>query len=214
MLAGKVYFIERPILCDTVATVCLTACVTALFSIGGISFNRYLHICHPNLYLVIFRGKNNVLLCILFWFCGFGLSLPGLLGWTDNVYDHKMLECIWNRLHSLSFTIFFSTCIVAAPVCIISFRYISIKNVIGNVSRYYMHSDDCSRFIYTHIVLSVRKLTNCYSWNNMSPLHTGNCYDNINSRYYYFYMTSRASTRESATVVEVFRRRIFRNDIS
>lgn len=50
MLAGKPYFDARPALCDAIATVCLTACVTALFSIGGISFNRYLHICHPDLY--------------------------------------------------------------------------------------------------------------------------------------------------------------------
>ena len=37
-----------------------------------------------------------------------------------------MLECIWNRLHSRSFTIFFSTVIVAAPVVVISYSFVRI----------------------------------------------------------------------------------------
>ena len=37
-----------------------------------------------------------------------------------------MLECIWNRLHSRSFTIFFSTFIVATPVVVISYSFIRI----------------------------------------------------------------------------------------
>ncbi len=47
---GKPFFDVRPGLCDVVATVCLTACVAALFSIGGVSFNRYVHICHHGQY--------------------------------------------------------------------------------------------------------------------------------------------------------------------
>ena len=76
----------------------------------------------------VFNLRVNILLCISFWFVGIGMSLPGLVGWTDNVYDHKMLECIWNRTHSLSYTIFFSACVVFTPVAIISFSYIKIYN--------------------------------------------------------------------------------------
>ena len=126
LIEGHNYFTERPVLCDTISTLCLTACVNALFSIGGISFNRYLNICHTNLYSKIFSPKKNILFCLSFWCVGIILSLPALVGWTQNVYDHKMLECIWNRLHSKSFTIFFSAFIVATPVAIITYSFVRI----------------------------------------------------------------------------------------
>ena len=50
LVEGKQYFDARPLLCDAVATICLGACVTVLLTIGGISFNRYFHICHPDIY--------------------------------------------------------------------------------------------------------------------------------------------------------------------
>ncbi len=126
MVKGKEYFESRPVLCDITSSICLTACVCALFSIGGISFNRYLNICHPNIYPHVFNLRNNIIMCASFWCIGLMMSLPGLVGWTDNVYDHKMLECIWNRLHSLSYTIFFSLGVVLTPIVIISFSYICI----------------------------------------------------------------------------------------
>lgn len=129
-LAGKVYgrsfFLAHPWICDFVSSLCLTVCVTALFSIGGISFNRYLSICHPSLYNKIFGLKANLGLCGIFWICGAGMALPALVNWTNNIFDPKMLECIWNRVHSLSYTVFFSTCVVFTPVLIISVSYVGI----------------------------------------------------------------------------------------
>ncbi len=126
MVKGREYFENRPVLCDITSSICLTACVCALFSIGGISFNRYLNICRPNIYPHVFNLRNNIIMCVSFWCVGLVMALPGLVGWTDNVYDHKMLECIWNRLHSLSYTIFFSSGVVLTPIIIISFSYICI----------------------------------------------------------------------------------------
>nr|AKQ63072.1 orphan G-protein coupled receptor 64 [Platynereis dumerilii] len=126
MVYGSEYFDSRPAVCDFIATLCIAACVTALFSIGGISFNRFISICHPSVYSKVFGLKANLAMCFAFWVGGIGMSLPALVGWTDNIYDHKMLECIWNRLHSLSYTIFFSTCVVFTPVVIISFSYLKI----------------------------------------------------------------------------------------
>ena len=74
----------------------------------------------------LFTTRNNILLCFLFWITGLTISLPGLVGWTDNVYDHKMLECIWNRTHSQSYTIFFSSCVVFLPILVISFSHMKI----------------------------------------------------------------------------------------
>ena len=126
MVEGKEYFTIRPYLCDLVTTICLTACVVSLFSIGGISFNRYIVICDVEKLKFLLTRKNIILTCVFFWIMGFILSLPALVGWTENIYDHKLLECFWNRLHSLSFTIFFSAGIVFTPVVIISFSFINI----------------------------------------------------------------------------------------
>ena len=44
MIYGKDFFERNAPFCDVIATVCFIACVTALFSIGGISFNRYVQV--------------------------------------------------------------------------------------------------------------------------------------------------------------------------
>ena len=126
MASGKVYFDQRPLLCDAAATICVGACVNSLLSIGGISFNRCIHICHTKIYHSISGLRTNICICVMFWVFGFGVSLPGLFGWTDNIYDHKMLECVWDRTRSLSYTIFFSTVAVFTPILIIATSYIKI----------------------------------------------------------------------------------------
>lgn len=126
MVLGSAWFNEQVLLCDMVATVCIVACVTALFSIGGDGFSRFCHICHPATYHKIFTLRNNILISLGFWVVGITMSLPALLGWTDNVYDPKYLECIWNRKYSLSYTIFFSSGVVATPISIIAISYLKI----------------------------------------------------------------------------------------
>ncbi|ELU11620.1 hypothetical protein CAPTEDRAFT_36345, partial [Capitella teleta] len=126
MVYGSEWFVRRVVLCDAVATVCIAACVTALFSIGGDGFSRFCHICHPHAYHRLFTLRTNIIICIFIWLAGFGMSLPALVGWTDNIYDPKYMECIWNRKYSMTYTIFFSTCVVAAPVAIIAISFIKI----------------------------------------------------------------------------------------
>ena len=127
LVYGKDFFMDRPALCDFASTICLGACVTSLLSIGGISFNQCLHICHGNHYNIIFNLRTNVTMCASFWILGFSFTLPGLVGWTDNVYDHKMLECIWDRKSSLSYNIFFSGFVVFMPTFVIAISYAKIS---------------------------------------------------------------------------------------
>ena len=126
LVYGKDFFMDRPALCDFASTICLGACVTSLLSIGGISFNQCLHICHGNHYNSFFNLRTNVIMCATFWILGFSFALPGLVGWTDNVYDHKMLECIWDRTNSLSYNIFFSSFVVFMPTFVIAISYVKI----------------------------------------------------------------------------------------
>ena len=126
MVLGKQYFDARPALCDIVASFCLGSCVTALFSIGGVSFHQCLHICYPDLYNKVFSPKINVGLCFVFWGVGVLMALPPLVGWTHNLYDPKYLECFFNRLHDISYTVFFTVVVVFTPVMIISVSFIKI----------------------------------------------------------------------------------------
>ena len=89
-------------------------------------FSRYIHICYPGYYDRLFNTCYISSYCFFTWVVGMAVSLPGLIGWTRNIYDHKLLECFWNRKHSLSFTIFFSTCIVALPILVISYSFLRI----------------------------------------------------------------------------------------
>ena len=51
-IEGALYFKDKMVLCEAVAAVCLITCFCSLLNIGAISFNRYIHICHNQLYAV------------------------------------------------------------------------------------------------------------------------------------------------------------------
>ena len=70
MVLGKEFFESRPALCDVAATVCLTVCVTALLSIGGMSINRYFFICQGAFYRKHFTLRINILICLICWAAG------------------------------------------------------------------------------------------------------------------------------------------------
>ena len=71
-------------------------------------------------------------MCVVFWLIGFSICVPTLVGWTFNLFDVKVLECFWSRTHNLSFTIFFTTCVVFLPIFVISFSFIRIFTHVRN----------------------------------------------------------------------------------
>ena len=132
MVAGKEYFDARHGLCDFVSAICIVLCVNALLSIGAISFNRYVHICHTAYYERIFSKRNNAIMIAAFWTLGVAITTPLFFGWGAHVFDGKSLECVWDRTSHLSYTLFFVICIVLTPVIIISFSFIGIYRHVTN----------------------------------------------------------------------------------
>ncbi|ELU11617.1 hypothetical protein CAPTEDRAFT_137001 [Capitella teleta] len=126
MVEGRGFFESRPVLCDIAAVICVVACVAALLNIGAISFTQYIFICHPHQAKTICSTRNCALMALFFWVVGTAVALPTLLGWSNNVYDHKMLECIWDRTHSFSYTVFYTSVAVFGPLVLISFSYVRI----------------------------------------------------------------------------------------
>ncbi|XP_064608144.1 melatonin receptor type 1B-like [Liolophura sinensis] len=123
---GEVYFEDKPALCELVACICLTSCFCSLLSIGAISINRYIHICHHQVYPKIFTFRNTVLITIGLWVVSFLCEMPNFFGWGDHVYDRKTLSCIYDRLADYSYTLFFTIGGIITPLVIIAICYLRI----------------------------------------------------------------------------------------
>jgi hypothetical protein len=60
------------------------------------------------------------------WAIGVLIEIPNNVGWGDLYYDEKTLNCIWNRLASQSYSIFFPMSSIVIPCICILFCYIRI----------------------------------------------------------------------------------------
>ena len=73
-------------------------------------------------------------------------------------YDYKIMECLWNRAHSRSFTLFFSLVVVATPIAVIGFSYYRIFKKFSDSKRkaQVQWPKSVSRFfVEGHMVLSL-----------------------------------------------------------
>nr|QVK45857.1 G protein-coupled receptor [Proales similis] len=126
IFAGKSFFDANPFLCNLIGASCLVACVTSLMNIGGLAFNRYINICHHHLYEKWFSKKLTAVYCLLTWLIGLAMDVPNLTGWGGHYYDEKSLVCVWNRLASQSYSIFFPMSSIIIPSILILYFYIRI----------------------------------------------------------------------------------------
>lgn len=53
VIRGEQFFDDKPILCEVIASMCLTACFAAFFTLGSITMARYLYVCHHELYVKV-----------------------------------------------------------------------------------------------------------------------------------------------------------------
>ena len=124
LVEGESWFAERPGLCNSVALICLTACFCSLNSIGAVSFNRYIHICHYSLYKKVFTRTKCTLFCVGLWVYSFLLESPNLLGWGGHIYDQKILTCLWDR--TSTYSLFMPICGIFIPSAVIGASYLRI----------------------------------------------------------------------------------------
>ena len=91
-----------------------------------LTFDRFIYICYHNYYNKMFTKRLTLLYCGITWVIGLAINLPMVFGWADYFYDPKSLNCIWNRLASQSYSIFFPMSSIVIPCCLILFFYIRI----------------------------------------------------------------------------------------
>jgi hypothetical protein len=106
--------------------VCLIGCACNLVSQLVLAINRYINICWNDYFKKIFTVKMAIVLCIFCWFVSLLIDSPNLLGWGNHVFDVKTANCMWNRLASLSNSLFFSIVAVFTPCLITLMCYVRI----------------------------------------------------------------------------------------
>ena len=117
---------KRPLLCEIVASICLFTCFCSLLSIGAISFNRYVHICHNEHYQKIYTPRNTALMCVGLWTVSIAADIPNFFGWGDHSFDRKSFICVYDRMADLSYTLFFVFGGIVFPITVIAICYIRI----------------------------------------------------------------------------------------
>lgn len=78
------------------------------------------------LYKRIFTKRKTICICVSLWIIAFLIELPNLTGWGGHTFDRKTLGCSFDRLISLSYTIFLSITALYIPLMLILFCYIKI----------------------------------------------------------------------------------------
>ena len=106
VVQGAYFYDGKPRMCVALGSICIASCVASLLSIGCISINRYVYVCHNQVYSRIYTRTSAVLMCVLTWVVGFLLDAPSQIGWSRHTFDTKskkvhyrvrpyMLVCVW-----------------------------------------------------------------------------------------------------------------------
>lgn len=95
-------------------------------TIGLMSFNRFFYICVHSKYERIFTKRKCICMCISLYFVGGFLVLLNAADVGDHGFDHKSLECIWDRMATYPYTVVFSITLVWIPSVIIGACYLKI----------------------------------------------------------------------------------------
>ena len=126
VVQGSAYFTDKDWLCELVASCCLTACLCAFFSLTVVTINRFVYVCHQNIYTKIFSRTKNILMCVCIWLASFTLDMPNFFGWGDHYFDMKNHSCIWDRTASLSYTMLVSVVLIMGSLCLMGFCHFRI----------------------------------------------------------------------------------------
>ena len=120
---GWRFFSDFPGFCRAVGSICTISCVGSLMTLSAMSCNRYILICHRHLYPRLFTIRNSVIMCCCFYFVGFVLVALNFFGVGNHSFDHKSLECIWDRMADHNYTIVFSVVMVLIPITVTGMAY-------------------------------------------------------------------------------------------
>ncbi len=120
------FFIQYPVICDTVGSLCIISCTCSVLNIASISLNRYVAICHRLNYHKIYNRKTIPFIVSSVWVWCFLLDLPNYLGWGNHTFDTKGYYCAYDYTDNYSYTLFLVSCGFIAPMVLVSYCYVRI----------------------------------------------------------------------------------------
>ena len=123
---GWRFFSDFPGFCRAIGSLCTISCVGSLMTLSAMSCNRYVLICHQQYYYKIFTTRNSIIMCCCFFFVGFVLVGLNFVGLGNHSFDHKSLECIWDRMADHNYTIVFAIVMVLIPIFVTGLSYIRL----------------------------------------------------------------------------------------
>ncbi|KAL3314538.1 Melatonin receptor, partial [Cichlidogyrus casuarinus] len=156
IFAGEDYFRARPSLCNFIGCICLWTCFASVWNILAVAICRYTCIVHCKYYDKIYTHCNSILFCVLVWVIAMALN-SGNFGWSEYTFERKTRSCLWSRMASFSYTLFFSLFAVGVPMIATLYLYILT----------FKHVWDSARRIQSHKVNSeeTKKLSTAYKGN-------------------------------------------------
>ena len=86
---GAYFYEGKPRMCVALGSICIASCVVSLLSIGCIGINRYVFVCHNQIYSKIYTRASAIAMCVATWGAGFLLDMPSHVGWSRHTFDPK-----------------------------------------------------------------------------------------------------------------------------
>ncbi|OWA50001.1 putative Melatonin receptor type 1C [Hypsibius exemplaris] len=124
-LFGGQYFLDHPIYCGFVSTLCATGCLASCWNLCMIAVNRFVLICHWEHYEKIYTRRNTVIICLAVWVVIYLIELPNHVGWGDLRFSDLFFVCTFaNHVHS--YALFYVLVGVFTPLSVSFFCYLKI----------------------------------------------------------------------------------------
>ncbi|RUS85456.1 hypothetical protein EGW08_006789, partial [Elysia chlorotica] len=113
-------------MCTALGYINMLAFVSSVESLGVISINRYVKICHPSQFIDIYTTRSVLLMFAGVWLISGIMSLPPLFGWAKYSYLPLSSICFCDWPRSPSYAFFMIACCFCVPCGVMTVCYIRI----------------------------------------------------------------------------------------
>ncbi|XP_072038653.1 melatonin receptor type 1B-B-like [Amphiura filiformis] len=103
-LVGAIYkgsfLTEFDAICETVGVLSVLSCATSIFSIANIALDRYICICHKNIYPKIYNRSTVPFMVMGMWLYAFLIDLPNFdfVGWGKHDFNPEVRACSFSGM--------------------------------------------------------------------------------------------------------------------
>ena len=123
---GEVFFLKHSLVCDIIASTCFISCISSLMGLALVTLHH--HVIIFNSWLTdLFEGyKYHSLMCVVCWVMSFMAEIPNYLLWGKQSFNEHSHQCMWDRTHNRSYTVFACIFLIATPLVLIFISHIKI----------------------------------------------------------------------------------------